>query len=163
MATTTKKPAKRKSAADKDARDRSAVWHSLKYVAGKNANSAARDLLIAGETIDVRLSVEGTVGEKIVAETVIGQLQVGHDEPTSTSTTPDQDHLVALLLERMPKTKSDELLATLPATYTQLGTLPEVSDEKRNQAKALLEQLRSRTPSTRRGTVRFQHQPAAAT
>lgn len=156
---TTKTPAKkRKSAHDKAARERSIAWHSLKYVAGKNANDAARDLLIPGETVDVRLSVEGTVGETVVAETVIGQLQVGHDEPTSKSTTPDQDHLVALLLERMPKTKSDEVLATLPATYTQLGTLPEVSDEKLSQAKALLEQLRSRTPSTRRGGVRFQLQ-----
>lgn len=153
MAKTAKK---RLSQKDRQARLWSFVWHALKYIAGKGANEAARDLLTAGESMPVRLTITGTVGDQAVEEHFSGNVDVAHDETTSKPVTPDQNHLVALLLETMPKTRSDELLATLPKTYTETGALPEVSDEKLKQAKALLEQLRSRTPATRKGAVRYQ-------
>lgn len=151
---------KRLSQKDRQARLWSFVWHAVKFLSGKNANDAARDLLVAGESIPVRLTIVGTVGDEAVEDHFAGNVEVAHDENTSRPSTPDYEGLVGLLLETMPKTRSDELLATLPAKYTELGALPEVSDEKRKQAKGLLEQLRSRTPSTRRGAVRYQLQAA---
>lgn len=139
----------------------SVAWHSIASIAKKYANKAARNLLSPGSH-EVRLSVEGSVDGEIFSDHFAGELQIGGDEKTSTSSV-DQVGLVALLLDNMPKTRSEKILLELPAEFTKLGgKLPEVSDERRHQAEALLAHIRSREEKPKRGAVRFQHKPAAA-
>ena len=133
----------------------SALWHALKFLAGKEANTAARDLLKDGESFDVRLDVSGMVGNVEINERIAGTLSIGHEQTKASAATPDYVGVVAHLLEQMPGTRREALLTELPKHYTANGSLPEVTDERTSQAKSLLEQLRSRKTTTARGAVHF--------
>lgn len=134
------------------------LWHALKYVAGKECGDATRAQLLPGST-RVALSIRGSVGRQKVSASITGQLLVNHDQQKATSTTPDYLSVIGRMLEGMAKTKRDALLTALADEYSERGEVW-CSDDRRKEAKELLEKLRSRRQTTARGSVRFQRPEA---
>lgn len=135
-------------------RARAAMWHALKSAAKSECGDASRALLEPG-TVRVALSINGSIGRSKVSEHVAGDLTTGSDSTRSATSTPDYLAVIGRLLSGMPATRRDELLATLPQEYTVDGVI-ECSDERRQEAKQLCEQLRSRGEQKVRGSVRLQ-------
>lgn len=153
MAATKAKTAKQNEQA---ARLVSVAWTALEKVASKEA---CRGLLEDGSSTPVRLSVEGQVDGRPIAMAFAGLLNVGHAGTSNTSKACDQAHLVGLLLERLPATTRELILAHLPDEFLAMGGLPPIDKTLLERAKTLLDQLRSRTQVPRVGAVSFERSP----
>lgn len=151
-----KPAARRPSTPDKAAIIRTAAFMALAKFGAKEAD---RELLKAGDAIAVNLNVCGNVNGRFFTDDVIGTLQVGADQTAASSSGPDHAHLVAVLLESMPRTKRRHFLDALPAGYLETKTLPTVAPETLSAAETLLDRLRDRQTVTRKGNVRFEPTP----
>lgn len=119
---------------------------------------ARRDLLPALAQHRVFLSIEAAIGSQrkprpvIVAE---GTLSVGADTQRNSTRAPDVEHLVAILLAKLPTQAAVHLCRSLPDQFAAEGVLPFVAEEHLAAAKSLLTRLRARTTETVRGSVSY--------
>lgn len=152
---------KRKSRADVTADRKSVVWHALKYLGGKLASKDARNRLEADRSYQVELRIEGLVDGKAVEESIDGELRVGTDTPTTSSSNPDYVGLVGYLLGELPARRRLEVRSLLPDYFSRHEQLPEIDARQRDEAESLLADLRSRKAMTSRGKVTFVRTPEA--
>lgn len=148
-----------RSAAE-EARLQSVVLASIEYMAGKRVR---REHLDAGSETRVQGVINATVGRARIELPFARVLSVGHEQTSASSSKPDETLVVAWLLDQLPESERDSVLARLPEEFARLGTLPSVTDKRREQAEELLKRLRSSKTVTKRGAVVFaQSEPAAA-
>lgn len=137
----------------------SAFWHALGKVGGKEGNRTA---LGEGKSYPVNLRIRGTVCKQEINEQIAGLLLVAFDSEGTTTSGPEGDHLTALILSRVPKTRQAELLESLSRYFAEHGALPEIDEELLDQITHLRKQLRARSaPTTKRGAVSFSHAAAS--
>lgn len=153
---------KRRTKAQIEADLDAVLWHTVKAIAKGHTTGDARARLADGSATGVRLSIEASIDGRAVEQHYAGTLTVGYEESTSSSKTPEEDHLIGLLLSKLPRAIREHLLATLPDHWTEHEALPEVPDEFITQAESLKKKLRLRVPATRRGAVRFNYEPPKA-
>lgn len=129
-----------------------ALWASLAYVAGKEAD---RDALADGSVTSVDLIVSGSVGGLPIAERIRGQLTVGHSTEKSSSATPNLAHIVGAILGKLNLATREAVVRDLPAEYAAGGQcLPELSVGLAAQAESLLVALRQTKRVISRGAVK---------
>lgn len=137
-----------------------AMWQTIGKVATKEGN---RNDLGEGRKYPVNLLIKGAVAGKDFNERITGILMVGFDSETTSTSSPEGDHLTALILSSVPKSRQAELLDSLADYFAEHGELPEIDETLLDQITHLAKKLRSRgKPVTRRGTVKFSHAAAAA-
>lgn len=117
---------------------------------------ADRELLPAGETISIDLAVKGHVGGHPFKHEVIGELQIGHDQTTGSTSGPDTPHLVAYLLEQLGPKRRQQLVVSLADHYAKHAELPAVAQETLSAAQTLLSRLRTTKTVEKKGNVRFE-------
>lgn len=133
------------------------LWHSLAYIAGKEAGKeGVRDLLEAGSAVSVAGLIDGSVGKAAITLPFAGILQVGHDATVASSSAPKTSDVLAIALEWMPITKRKALLVELPEVFAATGALPPIDEVLRQLAEDLLSKLRQTKQTLRRGTVRYE-------
>lgn len=131
------------------------LWASLAKIADKEQD---RDKLQPGADHHVLVNVHASIDGELVQLQKHGHLKVGHDSESSSSSAPNADHLVGLLLGKIAKRTRDKLLDDLPAHFLEHGELPEVSKQLKATAKRLQDQLRAKKTVTKRGPVHFSEQ-----
>lgn len=136
----------------KQAEVRAAFWTALGRVASKEDRRAE---LTDGAVYNVHLSIAGKIGGQVVAETVEGPLTVGHSVVKASSSGADDNHLVALLLSKLPPRTAAALLKNLPEQFAVDGDLPDVDEALLEAAKGLRERLRVKREVTVKGAVAF--------
>lgn len=129
---------------------RSALWHAVAKIAGKEAQ---RDLLDAGDVYDVEGQVAAHVNGEPISVPISCQVAVNFDTEVSVSVAAPMEHLLALFLAEVPKTRRAKLLDDLPVEFSAAGELPGADPELFNAAAGLLKSLRSRKIQPRRGSV----------
>ena len=135
-----------------------AAWMALVKVGTKSTN---RDALDEGKSYPVKLRIRGTVGKQEIDERISGLLMIGFDSTGTSTSGPEGDHVTALILASVPKTRRAELLAALPEYFTAHGELPEIEEELLDAITHLRKNLRARsTPTNKRGAVTFSHSAA---
>ena len=152
--TTEKKPTKRENYS----RLQAVLWHSLAKASEKEAK-ATRGELADGSAAAVRLEITGEIDGQAVEQLVLaGSLTVGYETTQASSSGPSQQHLLALVLKKLPKRTRDKILQELPNEFRENGgVLPAVNDDKLLEDTGfLLMRLRDRKEQTYRGAVRFQ-------
>lgn len=112
-----------------------------------------RDGLVDGAHHAVEVSISGEVDGQPVRLGVDASLTVGHGRTGSSSSTPNQTHLLALLLGMMNAATRAKVCRELPEKFAQRGELPSVGDLRLAQAKDLLERLRAKKTTDVRGVV----------
>ena len=86
---------------------------------------------------------------------ITGRVIVGDDIATHTSATPDQDKLIAYLLDQIGPEWRDRIVAELPERFEAAGQkMPEATAESLAKATLMLAQLRTKKPCNRKGAVR---------
>lgn len=138
-------------------RRRSVLLSALAYLAKKEAD---RDHLTAGNT-RVQGVVTATIGRACVEYAFSGELLVGEDQSSASSSAPDPAHVCALLLKRLPEQKRWGALEKIANDFAVKGQLPDVEPEMIEAVKKVLARLRSRVTTTKRGAVTFRWDPPA--
>lgn len=152
MAATKEKPRTRRTPEEREAMLDSVLWHALERYAKKQGDRA---LLDPGVKHDVKIELAGHVDGRFITREIFGELSVDHDQTAASSSAPNAPHLVALLLDALPKTKRRAILNDLPTQFLAAGELPAVSEELLSAAITLLEKLRATKTATKRGNVAF--------
>lgn len=143
----------RTNAADRDAQIRTAALLALAAVGKKDSN---RKLLQGGQAFDVEGVFNGQVDGHDVNIDVGGQLRIGHDGTRSSTHSPDLPTLLALILEKVPKTRRADILDLLPQDFSELQQLPDADPDLVAAADTLLKSLRSRSVSKTTGSIHFE-------
>lgn len=129
-----------------------ALWTSLAYVAGKEAD---RDALADGSITLIDLTVSGSIDGLSVVKRISGQLTVGRSTEKSSSSTPNIDHIVGAILGKLNPATREAVIRDLPAEYAAGGQcLPELSVGLAVQAENLLAALRQTKRVVSRGAIR---------
>lgn len=150
--------AKRLNPEAKQAAQANVLWAALASYAAKRQD---RDGLAGGDKHEVALTVAGSIDGAWIEVELVGELLVNHDQQCASSVAPDYARLVAILLEEIPVRRRLRLVSDLPAMLVEAGELPTPSDaETDGIAEQLLKSLRQTKTTTRRGSLRFEPQPA---
>ena len=128
----------------------------LHAAAKATTKEAVRDDLPEGLFPVDGLSVAGRVGRFELAEELPGTLAVSPDQERSSSTAVPTERIVAGLLDKLPMAQHEGLMRHWKDFFAAHGDLPPLVDETLlERSKQFLEQLRSRTSTTARGSVSF--------
>lgn len=138
-------------------RRRSVLLSALAYLAKKEAD---RDHLTPGAT-RVQGVVTATIGRACVEYGFSGELLVGEDQSSASSSAPDPAHVCALLLMRLPSQKRWGALEKIANDFAAKGQLPDVDPQLVESVKQVLTRLRSRVTTSKRGAVTFRWDPPA--
>jgi len=136
---------------------RSATYHALKAHAAKEAD---RDLLEDGQAYDLEIEITSRCSGAAIQEELAGVLTVGHETQVAGSTGANVAHLVAHLLDQLPKAKRLQMLDALPEKFEKSGKLPDVDPTDLKAVERMLKRMRHRTTQTKRGAVSYR--PAVA-
>lgn len=130
------------------------LYHAVAAFAGKRT---VRDQLEDGESHQVDVRLRGTVDGQAVDEHITGRLNVGYASVVNGTAACDQAHLLGWLLSQFPNSRRERILKDLPALYdAHANDLPPIEDPSLlERSKKLLEQLRAKKESPRRGSVSF--------
>lgn len=117
---------------------------------------AVRDDLPVGIFPVADLVLSGRVGRFSIEESLQGDLAVSPDQERSKSQSVPTERIVAGLLDKLPAAAIDGTMRHWKDHFTQHGDLPPLTDETLlDRSKQFLDQLRSRTTTTARGSVSF--------
>lgn len=134
------------------------VWASLVYLAGKRSQ---RDLLADGTETKVAIEVVALVnGRSKFSSSLAGRLAVGSPSTSASSSGPDTAELIAALFHELAD-PADTVKAMLKiqSQFEATGALPKVKPESVAPVEAWLKRLRSRSTTTKRGSVTFAVEP----
>jgi hypothetical protein len=121
---------------------RSAVYAALKKVAEQRLDRRA---LPAGAEYHLVIPVVAVVGNEQFSEIVNADVRVGHPTPTSGSSGPKLDEVLAYALSKLSKRRHNEILRELPEDYAHhKNTLPEIPEDLVRATKQMLERLRTK-------------------
>ena len=82
-----------------------------------------------------------------------GTLSIGEETQRTSSSAPPPDEVVAYFLGCLAPRARDQILRSLPDAFAKLGRLPDVDEERLEEAKGLLARLRARRDETASGAV----------
>lgn len=139
---------------------RAVLFAALANVAAKEGD---RDALADGAAHEVEIRVDAKIDGAKVALSEQGQLTVGYSSESSSSSGAPAEHVLALALAELAKTKKsrDAWLENLPHAFELAGgKLPAADPELLSACARLFERLRSRKTITKRGSVHFKRRPA---
>jgi hypothetical protein len=132
------------------------AWAALGKVADKEGDRSA---LPPGSTHKVNLAILGEVDGNRVSTEVFAELTVGHDSVRAASSTPNADHVLALILGRLGKTMRERILRELPEEFAQNGdTLPAADESLIEAAGGMLKRLRAKISQPVKGSVACKYQ-----
>ncbi|MGB1276350.1 MAG: hypothetical protein ACPG77_11435 [Nannocystaceae bacterium] len=131
---------------------RSVLWFSLFKFGGKEAE---RDNLLPNATHVVELSVTGKIDGVETSEVVDGTLSIGGDNPTTATSGPKPEEVLAYVLGKLNGPIRDAVLENTPIEFRQAGNKLNTHPDHVLKCKTLMERLRSSHPATRRGNVVF--------
>lgn len=136
------------------------LYAALGAVASKEGD---RDALADGAAHEVDFAIDAHIDGQPVYFREVGQLTVGHSSESSSSSAAPAEHVLALALHELSKTKKCRAawLENLPHAFEREGKLPEADPELLADCKRLFERLRCRKTITKRGSVHFKRRPAA--
>jgi hypothetical protein len=117
------------------------AWATLERAASKECR---REVLDEGAKHEVELRIDGTVDQQPFTRSVRGQLSIGHAGVRNSSSAPDACHLVGLILGKLSAKIREKLLDELPEQFAQLERLPEVPAARIEEAKNLMDRLRTK-------------------
>ncbi len=134
---------------------RAVVLAALKTLAQREARP---DQLPEGQSHQLVIAVEATVGGRDVSLACDATAQVGHAGEAVRSSGPDTAHLVAYLLSLLPPARRERLLQDLPQTFDRRGDLPDVAHAEVQAAEGLVKRLRTKKTSPKAAAVQLTYQ-----
>ena len=116
----------------------------------------AREALTDGAVYQVDLAIAGTINGETYADRCQGQLFVGHKTQASSSSGPEADEILALMLGKLNAKTREKFLREVVEEYQANGNkLPAADPTIYAMAKATLKQMRASETVTKNGPVKF--------
>ncbi len=131
----------------------SILWTVLAKVAAKRAR---RDLLADGSQTSIECDISAKIGRASFTDQFSGQLFVGQESTKASSSAPDADHVVALLLSELPEEQRARVVERIAKAFEKSGQLPDVDPKIVTHAAAWLKRLRAKVSQKVAGAVTFQ-------
>jgi len=136
------------------------MWATLGAIAKKEGQ---RERLTASAQYPVDLYIRAKMGAETLIKDVESSLSVGADSVRASSSAPNTEHLLGLVLSKLNAATREKILRELPEMFAKAGNkLPEVDELLVDLAKSLLQRLRAKQTKTIKGSVSCHYQIGAA-
>ena len=130
---------------------RSAVYAALAKVAKERLDRRA---LTEGGKYHLVIPVVATVGNMQFSEIVVADVRIGHDTPSSSSSGPKAEGVLARALAKLNSVTCEQFLREFPEEFARNGNqLPPCDAALVKATKQMLDRLRTKEPTTKAAPI----------